>query len=343
MAKRLQITPRTIRFYEEKGLIKPVKEENSGYRQFSEDDAWRLQTIVALREVGMRIEQIQQLLGQIDETSHSLLPYLELQRSFMYDRWVELKNAIQTTETMIEQLKSKKSIDTHSLYELAESSKHMRNMRKEWVDRWNFNQFASQYDDLVFDKQDWPHKGYEQVLDTVLARVQPQMNETGLDAGTGTGNLAKLFVGRCQKLSAFDQSTEMLELCKRKNPQVETKLGNFLAIPYLDHTFDFVVTSYAMHHLTDQQKALALLEFERVLKPGGRMVIADLMFTDHATKERHLIQLKREQNLDMIREIEDEYYADRSFLLQRLEAMGCEIRYEQLNDYIHLIHAQKKR
>ncbi|MGD8191615.1 MerR family transcriptional regulator [Brevibacillus ginsengisoli] len=342
MAKRLQITPRSIRFYEEKGLIAPVKEKNSGYRHFSEDDAWRLQTIIALREVGMPIEQIQQMLPQLDETAHSVLPYLELQRAFMYDRWVELKNAIQTTETMIEQLKSQNSLDANSLYELAESSKQMRNTRKEWSDRWNFNQFASQYDDWVFGNQNGPHAGYEQVLDRVVTRVNPQSCETGLDAGTGTGNLAKRFAGHCRKLSAFDQSTEMLALCKRKNPEVETKLGNFLAIPYLDHTFDFVVTSYAMHHLTDQQKALALHEFDRVLKPVGRLVIADLMFMDHEERQKHLHHLVNEGKLERVQEIEEEYYADRSFLIDQLDKMGYQIEVEQLNPYIHLIQAHKR-
>lgn len=341
MAKRLQITPRTIRFYEEKGLVKPSKGKDSGYRQFSEEDAWRLQTVVALREVGMPIEQIQQLLARLDDTSHSILPYLELQRAFMYDRWVELKNAIQTTETMIDQLKTQNHLDTNALFQLAESSKQMRNARKEWVDRWNFNQFASQYDEWIAQQQEGPHAGYDQILDQVVNRLAPQMNEYGLDAGTGTGNLARRLSGRCRKLSAFDQSSEMLRFCKQKNPQVETKLGNFLAIPYLDHTFDFVATSYAMHHLTDEQKALALLEFDRVLKPTGRMVIADLMFTDRAAKEIHLNELTQAGRVDAVREIEDEYYADRSFLLEKLEQMGYEVASEQFNTYVHLMRAQK--
>lgn len=340
MAKRLQITPRAIRFYEEKGLVKPVK-KSSGYREFREEDAWRLQTVVALREVGMPIEQIQQLFEQIDESSTSILPYLELQRAYMYDRWVELKNAIQTTETMIAELKLQRTLEPISLYKLAEGSRRLRQTRKEWVDRWDFNRMASIYDEWVSGHQEGPHQGYEQVLEQVVQYVDPKQDETGLDAGTGTGNLAKRLTGRCRKLCAFDQSLEMLNRCKAKNPETETKLGNFLAIPYLDHSFDFVATSYALHHLTDEQKALAFLEFDRVLKPGGRIVIADLMFADQTSRECHLNQLAQDGKEELIREIEDEYYADRSFLVKQLENLNYQVKWKQLNTYIHLIHAMK--
>ncbi|WP_051620655.1 MerR family transcriptional regulator [Paenibacillus sp. UNC451MF] len=56
LAKRLDVTPRAIRFYEEKGLLQPEYEEN-GYRRYTEDDAWRLQTIAAFREIGFGIEE----------------------------------------------------------------------------------------------------------------------------------------------------------------------------------------------------------------------------------------------------------------------------------------------
>lgn len=341
MARQLQITPRAIRFYEEKGLIAPSKGETSGYRRFTQEDAWRLQTVVALREVGMPIEQIQQLLSQVTNTSHSILPYLELQRAYMYDRWVELKNAIQTTESMIQQVKQHQFVEPESLYQLAEGSKRLRQTRKEWVDRWDFNQFAGRYDDWVADQTNITHHGYDKVLACVVQYTSPKPYEIGLDAGTGTGNLAKKFEGQCHKLFAFDQSLEMLAHCKAKNPEIETKLGNFLAIPFLDHSFDFCVTSYAMHHLTDEQKALAIMEFDRVLKPMGRLVIADFMFADDDHRKRHLLELRENGQEDLIQEIEDEYYANCAFLVGKLEELGFYASAIQLNTYIHLISAKK--
>ncbi len=343
IAQRLQITPRAIRFYEEKGLIQPEKESTSGYRRFREEDAWRLQTIIALREVGMPIEDIRLLLEKLDQEEGSLLTYLEIQRSYMYDRWIELKSVIQTTETMITRLKQESELAPASLYQLAEANKRLRQTRKDWVDRWNFNQIAPIYDELVGQaKEGFPHEGYEAVLEQVVKKIAPMAGEIGLDAGTGTGNLAKRFCDRGISMCAIDQSGEMLKQCRAKNPGMETKLGTFFAIPYMDHTFDFVVSSYALHHLTDEQKCLAIAEFQRVLKPGGRLVIADFMFTHQQERERHMKSLKDGGQLEAIREIEDEYYADRSVLLAELEKLGFAVHAAQLTTYVHLLSATPK-
>lgn len=343
LAHRLQITPRAIRFYEEKGLIAPQKDVNSGYRRFGEEDVWRLQTVITLREVGMPIDEIKRLLTQLDGESGSLLHYLEVQRAYMYDRWVELKNAIQTTEAMIERVKQDDSLDPGSLFTLAEANKRLRQTKRGWADRWDFNEMAMSYDEMVVrDKKGFnPHERYEEVLASIFSFVQPRKDETGLDAGTGTGNLAQLFTNYSVTMCAFDQSIEMLKQCKRKNPQIETKLGNFFAIPYLDHSFDFAVSSYALHHLTDEQKCLALVEFQRVLKPGGRLAIADLMFVDQVHRDAQLQALRQSRQEEIIANIEDEYYADRSVLENELERLGFRVLTKQLTPYVHLVGAAR--
>lgn len=342
MARRLQITPRAIRFYEEKGLVTPKKADGSGYRQFTEEDVWRLQTVITLREVGMSIEDIRQLLRQLDEGEGGLLHYLELQLSFVYDRWVELSKVIHTTEAMIERVKRDGESDPASLFELAEASKRLRLARSNWVDRWNFNQLAADYDKMVTESREGfnPHERYEQVLDALVEKVVPQPGETGLDAGTGTGNLARRLRERGATICAFDQSPEMLKRCRQKNPGVEAKLGTFFAFPYLDSRFDFVATSYALHHLTDEQKVLALAECRRVLKPAGRLAIADLMFTDADHRAQHLEALRQSGQTDVIERIEYEYYADRSRLLAALEELGFQPEAEQLTTYVHLVFAR---
>ncbi|WP_139489413.1 MerR family transcriptional regulator [Brevibacillus dissolubilis] len=344
ISDRLQITPRAIRFYEQKGLLSPAKEDQSGYRTFTEEEAWRLQTIIALREVGMSIDGIKKVLSQTTgRDGGDILPYLELQRSYMYDRWVELKHMIQTTESMIEKLREDAALDPSALYTLAEGNKRLRQTRQQWVDRWDFNRMASTYDDMVNRQQESdqngfkPHENYEQVLDRVVTITAPAAEEHGLDIGTGTGNLVKRFTHLTRQMSATDQSTEMLRLCKEKNPSVETKLGNFLALPYLDHQFDFVVSTYALHHLTEEQKVLALTECKRVLKPGGRFAIADLMFADEASRSAQLDELKQRGEHSTVESIEDEHYADRTRLSEAARQLGFTVQVEQLTPYVHLV------
>jgi SAM-dependent methyltransferase len=58
------------------------------------------------------------------------------------------------------------------------------------------------------------------------------------------------------------------------------------ALPYADESFDAVVSTLTFHHLTPDQQARTLAEVRRVLRPGGRLVIADL-----AEPHNHLMRL----------------------------------------------------
>jgi putative AdoMet-dependent methyltransferase len=332
IAEKLKISPRAIRFYEQKGLISPAKQKNNQYRIFSEHEVWRLQTIISLREVGMPIEEIKKVLAQIeagdqDELQH----YLELQRAVMVSQWVELKQMIETTDHMIELIKQNQSLALDNIYRLAEGSKRLRELRKNWQDRWNFDRLASSYDEQVKKPTQSfnVHQDYDQALDLTVKWVSPIDGERGLDIGTGTGNLAGRFLALGIKMSAIDQSREMLKQCQRKYPNLKTKLGNFLAIPYLDGQFDFIVTSFAFHHLTEDQKPLALSEMRRVLKPHGRICITDLMFESLASQGK----------LDAVKAIEDEYYANRSLLLRWFEEHGYVTKQKQINELLHIVYA----
>mgnify|MGYP001348972577 CR=1 FL=1 len=273
-AARLGISQRAIRFYEKSGLLKPDRQPHNRYREFSEDDIWRLQTIIALREAGMPVADIRKALAGIDERDGNRLgEMLELQRSVLFAKWVEMKQMIETTDRMIETLRHSRALPLDDLFRLAECSRRLREQRA-WEDRWGFDRLAGDHDRLV--REDMTYRGYDEALRLVVKRVAPVRGERGLDIGAGTGNPAGLCLEAGAEMAAVDQSKEMLKACRRKFPDVETRLGNFLAIPYLDGRFDFVVSSFAMRHLAGDQILLAVREMRRVLKPHGRICIADL-------------------------------------------------------------------
>lgn len=321
MADRLNISPRAIRFYEEKGLVAPAKQGNNQYRDFCEKDIWRLQTIISLREAGMTIEDISKALIEIEGEDHNELQYyLELQRSVLYSKWLEMKQIIETTDYMIDLLKSKKSLPIEDIYQLAEGSKRLRDQRNNWQDKWNFDRQASIHDQRVVNNS-LEFKDYEQALNLTVKWVSTIQGEKGLDIGTGTGNLAGKLIEQGAEMAGVDQSKEMLKQCRMKFPDMETKLGNFLAIPYLDGRFDFVVSSFAFHHLTDEQKRLAIEEMRRVLKPHGRICITDLM---HAGGDVS---------------IHNEPYTSVADMISWFEERGYFTKHEQINEFLHIVYA----
>ncbi|TXK81873.1 MerR family transcriptional regulator [Paenibacillus sp. N3.4] len=323
IADKLKISPRTIRFYEEKGLIAPDKQDDNQYRDFTEKHIWRLQTIISLREAGMSIDHIKKALQDIDGQDHEELQYyLELQRSVLFAKWVEIKQIIETTDDMIQIVKNQKSLPLPDIYELAEGSRRLREQRNSWQDKWGFDHLAIAHDQTVFS-DNGAYKDYERALELTVKWLSPAFGEMGLDLGTGTGNLAGKIIIQGAKMAGVDQSREMLKHCQKKFPGIETKLGNFLAIPYLDGNFDFVVTSFAFHHLTDDQKLLAIEEMRRVLKPHGRICITDFMYTDEGFRSSS----------------EHHHYTSLSTLVVVFENLGYVTKHEQINESLHIVYA----
>lgn len=102
-----------------------------------------------------------------------------------------------------------------------------------------------------------------------------------IDVGAGTGltsiSLAQTLEGECS-ITAVDPVAEMLDRAKENyakagiSDRVTILLGKGEQLPAPDHAFDLLVSTFAVRHM-DVEKALK--EFTRVLKPGGRLVIAE--------------------------------------------------------------------
>tara|TARA_R110000772_G_scaffold106338_3_gene208257 strand:+ start:141 stop:803 length:663 start_codon:yes stop_codon:yes gene_type:complete len=102
-----------------------------------------------------------------------------------------------------------------------------------------------------------------------------------LDLGCGTGTLTKMIVATNKgvQITGLDADTFALEIAKSKLAkfcdQILLKQGYAQEMPFKNEGFDVVVSSLFFHHLTKQEKLETLHEAYRVLKPGGRIHIAD--------------------------------------------------------------------
>ncbi len=113
-----------------------------------------------------------------------------------------------------------------------------------------------------------------------LARIQP--GEKVLDVGCGTGTLAMAVaprVGTTGRVFGIDPGDQQIARARfkaaRHNLSVEFQVGVIEQLNFPDQTFDVVLSTIMMHHLSDTLKRQGLAEIARVLKPGGRLVIAD--------------------------------------------------------------------
>jgi ubiquinone/menaquinone biosynthesis C-methylase UbiE len=107
--------------------------------------------------------------------------------------------------------------------------------------------------------------------------------ESVLDVGSGTGAVtipAKMKVGSKGRAAGIDPAPEMIAVARQKAKQagldIDFRVGVIESLPFSDATFDVVTSSLMMHHLTDRLRVKGLAEIWRTLKPGGRILIADM-------------------------------------------------------------------
>ncbi|GAB5450913.1 MAG: bifunctional demethylmenaquinone methyltransferase/2-methoxy-6-polyprenyl-1,4-benzoquinol methylase UbiE [Halioglobus sp.] len=122
----------------------------------------------------------------------------------------------------------------------------------------------------------------ERYRQQALSRVGFEPGMSVLDAGSGTGVVAKLeqdMVGESGITVALDPSKGMLGEAKKRGVRFATQgLGERL--PFGDDCFDRVTMSYALRHVVDLR--VLFDEYLRVLKPGGKLLILEITRPDSA-------------------------------------------------------------
>jgi ubiquinone/menaquinone biosynthesis C-methylase UbiE len=97
------------------------------------------------------------------------------------------------------------------------------------------------------------------------------------DVGCGTGTLAIALAAGGTQVIGVDPDAEVLALARAKPgaDAVQWREGRATALPLTDASADRVVMSLMLHHLCPEARRDALAEARRVLRPGGRLHVAD--------------------------------------------------------------------
>jgi ubiquinone/menaquinone biosynthesis C-methylase UbiE len=111
------------------------------------------------------------------------------------------------------------------------------------------------------------------------AGIQPGMRLLDLGCGTGTLVILAKRLHPEAEIVGLDGDPEILAIARAKAAKagVDVALDHSLAsqLPYPDGSFDRVLTSLVIHHLSAEDKRRAMAEVCRVLRPGGEFHIAD--------------------------------------------------------------------
>ena len=175
------------------------------------------------------------------------------------------------------------------------------------LDDKGFDLWADGYDKSVGlsdEYNTYPFAGYKKILADIYRIVMEKPNAAVLDMGFGTGTLTtKLYENGCV-IFGQDFSARMIELASEKMPDAHLYQGDFsrgLVEALKKETYDFIVATYSIHHLADDQKVVLLRELMDHLRDNGKILIGDVAF-------------KSREELDKCREeIGDEWDDDESY------------------------------
>ena len=152
------------------------------------------------------------------------------------------------------------------------------------LDNKGFDLWADGYDadvGISDDDNEYPFAGYKNILGSIYSTIMSKKNATVLDIGFGTGTLAtKLYKNSCT-IYGQDFSSRMVEIALEKMPNAHLYQGDFaqgLVEPLHSLSYDYIVATYSIHHLTDEQKIVLLKDLLNHLNDGGKILIGDVAF-----------------------------------------------------------------
>lgn len=125
----------------------------------------------------------------------------------------------------------------------------------------------------------------------LISRHLPAATARALDVGCGAGHLAFALAPHVRQVIAVDPSPGMLATVRqaalaRGLPNIDAVQAQASALPFEDAHFCAVATRYSAHHWTDL--AASLREMRRVLKPGGWLLVIDILGDEDALVDTHL-------------------------------------------------------
>lgn len=340
VAEMFDITTNKIRFYEKKGLLLPIRQADNQYRKFNEEDIIRLQSILLYRSIGLSVHDIKNILKNNQKENY--LIHFNNQWKLVNDEIHRLNTIRKSLEKVIDKIyeETEDYKIKDDLLEIISESNKLNNIKNEWKDKWNFNSWAKSYDEDV--KKDNGqlkiYKNYDFILQSVYDLVNELdiKNPSILEIGVGTGNLASKFLNNNYNIIGIDQSREMLSVAKEKYPNLKVRLGEFLKIPYEHKSFDVIISTYAFHHLNEEEKSIAIGEMLRVLKDNGVIVIGDLMFDSKEGEEKIFKSLSQAE----IDEVKDEYYSYIDLLSNEFNKYNKKLEYKRIDKFNYIIRIQ---
>jgi ArsR family transcriptional regulator len=228
----------------------------------------RVRIVLLLEKEELSVAELQEILGMGQSTISTYLSQLK-QAALVEDR--------RTGKNILYSLKPgapKELLAVLRHAEVADDSEALQLVLAQRQDK-----MRTYFDELAgkFGRQYVPGRSWQGLAEVLLTLMPPLVIA---DLGAGEGTVSQLLARRAKHVIAVDNSEKMVEYgagLARANAveNLEYRLGDLESLPIGDGEVDVALFSQSLHHA--QHPATALAEAHRILKPGGRVLVLDLL------------------------------------------------------------------
>jgi ubiquinone/menaquinone biosynthesis C-methylase UbiE len=265
-AKISGITKKTLRYYDEKNILKPALLTDSGARFYTNMDLGRLQQILLLKYLGFSLNDIKEMLVN-DVGNHYLSSFLQVQRKLVEDRIEHLQLVAKSIQNTSIEIENNNDIDWSQMLSLIHMTSMEASLKNQYKNASNISARIQLHKLFSQNKKGW--------FPWIFEQLKIEENMKILEVGCGDGSLwidSKIPKGSSVVLS--DLSNGMLRDVKRRIG-LDKKDFSYITcdcqqLPFLNGEFDLVIANNVLFYCEDVQKACN--EIARVLKPNGRLI-----------------------------------------------------------------------
>ncbi len=237
-------------------------------------DPNRLRILLLLEHEELSVAELQEILAMGQSTISTHLSQLK-QAGLVEDRRTGKNNLYRFRQengagALGELLKQARSEITEATQDQAALRRALKKRR---------DKTRAFFDDVAgrFGRNYVPGKSWKSIAETLLRLMPPMVIA---DLGAGEGAFSLLLAQRATRVIAVDSSARMVDVAKAQAKKqgvknLEYRLGDMEEVPIDDGLVDLVFFSQSLHHALHPERALA--EAWRILKPGGRIAVLDLV------------------------------------------------------------------
>ena len=236
-------------------------------------DPSRSRIVLLLRREELSVAELQEVLGMGQSTISTHLAQLK-QAEIVEDRRTG-KNILYSLKDGVHQ--ELMAVLRQAVAEVPEAAQDAQALELALARR--RDKMRAHFDELAgkFGRQYVPGRSWQGLAETLLLLMPPLVIA---DLGAGEGTVSELLARRAKRVVAIDNSEKMVEygaaLAREHGvTNLEYRLGDLESLPIRAGEVEVAFFSQSLHHAQHPKAALA--EAHRILKPGGRVLILDLL------------------------------------------------------------------